>query len=130
MYVAATVTIAVIAGTDSTREGFGPLFLCEVRFVALQPGNSSALHFTLPARIMPWLAFGPHVGAALRNELQIGVSLKSRLRRELHPGEPIHTRIHLMVRDEQHQKGERPKKSEKGPRGPFHSLSSSSLLNA
>jgi len=79
-----------------------------------------------PTSNTPWLAFCPHVGAALRNQLQIWVSIKSRVGRELHPRESIYARIHLLVRYEQHQKGKRP---EKGPRGPLHSLRSS-LLNA
>src|SRR5260370_20350652 len=70
-------------------------------------------------------ALGTHVGAALGNELQIGVSIEGRLRRQLHRREPIHARIHLLVRDEQHKKGKGAEKSEKGPRGPLHRLSSS-----
>src|SRR5258705_3545564 len=52
--------------------------------------------------------------AALGNELQIRVNIEGRARRQLHHREPIHARIHLVLR-------------EKGPRGPLHSLSSSFL---
>jgi len=47
-------------------------------------------------------ALGTHVGAALGNELQMGVSIEGKPRRQLHRREPIHARIHLLVRDEQH----------------------------
>jgi hypothetical protein len=80
--------------------------------------------------VMGLSALSTHVGTALGNEFQIGVRIESRLRRQLNLREPIHTRIPLVVRDDQHRKGKCAQKSEKGPRGPFHSLSSSLLLKS
>jgi len=45
-------------------------------------------------------ALSTHVGIAFGNEFQIGVRIENRLRGQLHLREPIHTRIHLVVRDE------------------------------
>src|SRR5712675_42035 len=85
----------------------------------------------LPSVSRAWMrvsaTLSTHVGTALGNEFQIGVRLERRP--QLHLREPIHTRIHLVVRDDQHRKGKCAHKREKGPRGPFHSLSSSLLLN-
>jgi hypothetical protein len=75
-------------------------------------------------------ALSTHVGTALGNEFQLGVRIESRLRRQLYLREPIHTRIHSVVRDDQHQKGKCAHKREKCPRGPFNSLSSSLLLKS
>src|SRR5664279_4676607 len=64
------------------------------------------------------LAFVPHIGAARRDQFQIGIGIKGGLRRYPHLRKSLDARFDLGILNEEHQRDE--KHGTEGQKGPLH----------